>query len=242
MKVYAHRGYSGMYPENTMLAFQKAEETGCDGIELDVQTTKDGVAVVIHDESIDRTTDGTGLVKDYTYEELVKFNAGKNFNDKYGFQTIPTFEEYCRWVRQTNLVTNVELKTSIYYYKELEEKTMELVRRYDLTDRMLYSSFNHMSLVQIKKIDSAVTAVLLYPMEGIGNAGYYCEKSGFDAYHPGVKGLTKEMVKDCREHGIDVNVWTVNDMGALERLYEWGCSGIFTNHPSVCKSWLDSQR
>ncbi len=75
MKVYAHRGYSGRYPENTMLAFQKAAATGCDGIELDVQLTKDNVVVVIHDEKIDRTTDGTGFVKDYTYEELKKFNA-----------------------------------------------------------------------------------------------------------------------------------------------------------------------
>ena len=69
MKIYAHRGYSGRYPENTMLAFQKAAETGCDGMELDVQLTKDGTVVVIHDEAVDRTTDGTGLVKDYTFEE-----------------------------------------------------------------------------------------------------------------------------------------------------------------------------
>ncbi len=76
MKVYAHRGYSGRYPENTMLAFQKAAETGCDGMELDVQLPKDGTVVVIHDEAVDRTTDGTGLVKDYTFEELRKLDAG----------------------------------------------------------------------------------------------------------------------------------------------------------------------
>lgn len=242
MKVYAHRGYSGKYPENTMLSFKKAAETGCDGIELDVQTTKDGVLVVIHDEAIDRTTDGSGLVKDYTYEELVKFNAGKAFHDKYGFQPIPTFEEYCQWVKQINLVTNVELKSSIYYYPELEEKILTMVRKYDLVDRMLYSSFNHMSLVQIKKLDPDRYCGALLLHEGIGNAGYYCEKCGFEAYHPGVNGLTEETVKGCKEHGIDVNVWTINDMGALERLYEWGCDGIFTNYPTVCKSWLDSQK
>ena len=76
MKIYAHRGYSGRYPENTMLSFQKAAETGCDGIELDVQLTRDGTVVVIHDEAVDRTTDGTGLVKDYTFEELRKLDAG----------------------------------------------------------------------------------------------------------------------------------------------------------------------
>jgi glycerophosphoryl diester phosphodiesterase len=77
MKVMAHRGYSGKYPENTMLAFEEAAKTGADGIELDVQLTKDGQVVVIHDERIDRTTDGSGWVKDYTYEELKKFNAAR---------------------------------------------------------------------------------------------------------------------------------------------------------------------
>ena len=79
MKVMAHRGYSGKYPENTMLAFQKAVEVGCDGIELDVQLTRDGVLVIIHDERIDRTTDGTGSVKDYTYEECNRVSAHTNF-------------------------------------------------------------------------------------------------------------------------------------------------------------------
>ena len=91
-----------------------------------------------------------------------RFNAGKAFHDKYGFQPIPTFEEYCQWVKQTNLVTNVELKSSIYYYPELEEKILTMVRKYDLVDRMLYSSFNHMSLVQIKKLDPDRYCCLLY--------------------------------------------------------------------------------
>ena len=88
MKVMAHRGYSGKYPENTMLAFEEAAKTGADGIELDVQLTKDGQVVVIHDERIDRTTDGSGWVKDYTYEELKKFNAARVKGDQFGFQPI----------------------------------------------------------------------------------------------------------------------------------------------------------
>ena len=125
MKVYAHRGYSGKYPENTMLAFRKAAETGCDGIELDVQLTKDGKIVVIHDETVDRTTTGTGRVKDYTYEELIKLDAAKLFGGKYGFCPIPSFEEYCQWAAGQDLVTNIEIKTGVYYYEGLEEKTVE---------------------------------------------------------------------------------------------------------------------
>ena len=123
MKVYAHRGFSGSYPENTMLAFKKAAETGCYGIELDVQLTKDGEIVVIHDEKIDRTTNGTGYVKDFTLAELKKFDASKLFPNQFKGISVPSFAEYCEWVKTTPLVTNIEIKTGVYYYENIEEKT-----------------------------------------------------------------------------------------------------------------------
>ncbi|MDD3904787.1 MAG: glycerophosphodiester phosphodiesterase family protein, partial [Sphaerochaeta sp.] len=126
MKVYAHRGYSGVYPENTLLSFRKAEEAGADGIELDVQLTKDGEVVVIHDEYVDRTTDGKGRVVDYTLESLQKLNASIHFQNKSTFETIPTFDAYCAWVKTTNLVTNIELKTSLLYYHDIEQKTLDI--------------------------------------------------------------------------------------------------------------------
>ena len=107
MKNFAHRGFSGKYPENTMLAFKKALEAGADGIELDVQMTKDGQVVVIHDEKVDRTTNGTGLVRDYTLEELRKLDASYIYAGQMGVNSIPTFEEYCEWVAGTDLVTNI---------------------------------------------------------------------------------------------------------------------------------------
>ena len=152
MKVYAHRGYSGRYPENTMLSFQKAAETGCDGIELDVQLTRDGTVVVIHDEAVDRTTDGTGLVKDYTFEELRKLDAGTIKGGRYGFCPVPSFEEYCEWASQYGFVTNVEIKTGVYYYEDIEEKTLEIIKKYHLEDRIMFSSFNHLSLERLKEL------------------------------------------------------------------------------------------
>ena len=76
---------------------------------------------------------------------------------------------------------------------------------------------------------------------GLGNAGYYCSRFGYDFYHPGIKGLTENTVKNCRDHGIGVNVWTINDMESLENTYEWGCSGIFTNYPEICRSWVEKK-
>ncbi len=242
MKVYAHRGYSGKYPENTMLAFKKAAETGCDGIELDVQLTSDGQVVIIHDEKIDRTTDGTGNVKDYTLEELKKFNAAASWNGKYGFEPIPTLEEYFQWVKDTELVTNIEIKSGVYYYEELEEKTLALVRKYGLEKKIIFSSFLHSSITLLRKLAPEIPCGALVEYENLGNPGYYCEKFDFQYYHPGMKALTEEMVQSCKEHNIPLNVWTINDMGALEQLYEWGCEGVISNFPGVCRGWLDSKQ
>ena len=242
MKVYAHRGYSGKYPENTMLAFKKAAETGCDGIELDVQLTSDGQVVIIHDEKIDRTTDGTGNVKDYTLEELKKFHAAASWNGIYGFEPIPTLEEYFQWVKDTDLVTNIEIKSGVYYYEELEEKTLALVRKYGLEKKIIFSSFLHSSITLLRKLAPEIPCGALVEYENLGNPGYYCEKFDFQYYHPGMKALTEEMVQSCKEHNIPLNVWTINDMGALEQLYEWGCEGVISNFPGVCRGWLDSKQ
>lgn len=240
MNVFAHRGYSGRYPQNTMLAFREAEKTGCDGIELDVQMTKDGQLVIIHDEAIDGLTDGTGYVRDYTYEELFRFRVTDNQQEAYGVQRIPTFEEYCVWVKDTGLISNVEIKSSVFYYENIEEKTVETIKKYGLSDRMLISSFNHLSIIRSRELAPEIRVGALLGHEGIGNPGYYCSKSGFDCYHPGIGGLTREAVLDCQEHGIAVNVWTVNDMGNLVRVYDWGCDTVITNYPDVCKCFLNA--
>lgn len=239
MKVYAHRGYSGRYPENTMLAFEKAAEAGCDGIELDVQLTKDDVVVVIHDERIDRTTDGTGFVRDYTYEELKKFNAAVLFPQVTDFQSIPTFDEYCAWVAGTGLETNIEIKTGHYYYEEIEKKTIDILRKYGLEKKVMFSSFNHMSLLKVKELMPEVECGVLLGEKGIGNAGYYCHVQGFECYHPGYQSITKETVEECNKYGVKINAWTINGMHELEQLSEWGCNGVITNYPEVCRVWAE---
>ena len=241
-KVYAHRGYSGRFPENTMLAFKEAAKTGCYGIELDVQLTKDGQLVVIHDERIDRTTDGTGYVRDYTLEEIRHFNAAASWNGKFGFQPIPTFEEYCQWAAGEKLVTNIELKTGVYYYEGIEEKTLEMVRKYGLTDRVLFSSFLHSSITILRKLAPEIKCGALVENDGLGNPGYYCEKMDFQCFHPGWMCLPKEDVDSCKAHGIELNVWTVNDMDVLERLVEWEVDGLISNFPAVCMAYVESRR
>ena len=235
MKVFAHRGYSGKYPENTMEAFRGASAAGADGIELDVQLSKDGQLVIIHDETLDRTTTGKGYVKDYTLSELKQLDAsGKLFSDL----QLPSFEEYCEWVKNTPLITNIELKTSIVYYEEIEEKTAEMVKAFRLEDRVIFSSFNHLSIVRMKQLLPECPVGALVEHDDLQNAGYYCSRFGFEYYHPDGSLFTKENAENCREHGVGVNVWTVNDLKMFENMTDWGVDGVITNYPKVLAELL----
>ncbi|MDR3191642.1 MAG: glycerophosphodiester phosphodiesterase [Treponema sp.] len=237
MKVIAHRGYSGRYPENTMLAFKKAAEAGADEIEMDVQLTKDGTVVITHDESLERVTGVKGWVRDFDFAELRKLDASSVFRGEYGFNPIPSLEEYLVWVKDTAIVTNIELKNSDFYYEGLEEKTIALIQKQGLEGRIIFSSFNHASLLKCKKLCPPIPCGVLVEQH-VGGAGYYIKSSGLDFYHPAIRFLSGEVVEDCENHGVAINVWTVNDMDGLLKAEAWGLRGIITNFPDVCKVWL----
>ena len=136
-KNFAHRGYSGKYPENTMLAFKKAVEAGADGIELDVQLSKDNRIVICHD---------------VTLEELQKLDASAGYTGKMGVNRIPTLEEYFEYVKDLPLVTNIEMKTGKYEYLPMERMVYDLICKYKLQKKVLISSFNHYTVMRMKKI------------------------------------------------------------------------------------------
>lgn len=154
MKIWAHRGCSQNYPENTLLAFRKAAElTGLTGIELDIQLTKDGQIVVFHDESVDRTTDGTGELRSYTLEELkkLKIDAGDG-----RYEQIPTMEEVLDLLEdklQNGMKLNIELKNSVFPYEGMEEKIVELIRKRNLQDSIVYSTFYAKSLERLRRLE-----------------------------------------------------------------------------------------
>lgn len=241
MKVFAHRGYSGRYPENTMTAFKKAYEAGADGIELDVQLSRDGEIVIIHDEKIDRTCDGEGFVKDYDLLELKKFNAAVLHNDMVLEERIPSLREYLEWVKNTDLITNIELKSGVYYYDGLEEKTVKMVREFGLQDKVILSSFNHPSVMLVKELMPEAKCGFLTENGGIENAGIYCKQFGMEYYHPDRRDLTLENAKNCLDNGIGINVWTVNDMESFERLCDFNVTSIITNYPKSFKDCLKNK-
>ena len=226
-KVFAHRGYSAKYPENTMLAFQKAYEAGCRGIELDVQRTLDGVLVILHDESIKRTCSHTGLVKEYTYEQLCDFDFSYKF-PQFGFQKIPTLQEYVEWAKDLDLITNMELKTSIVRYEGIEEEVFQMLCAYDMVSKVIISSFNHESIVKMKSLCPTIECAFLTDCVLL-NAGAYCARYGIEGYHPRFQTLSVEAMKELKEHDIVVRPWTVNKKVDKAWVLDLGVDALISN-------------
>ena len=233
-KVWAHRGASGYAPENTLDAFRKAVEMGADGIELDVQMTKDGELVVIHDETIDRTSDGKGWVKDYTLEELRAFNYNRT-KPEYKHADIPTMREVFELLKPTGLFINIEIKTGVVFYEKIEEKILALAKEMGMEDRVCYSSFNHYTVTRIHALKPDAEVGFLYA-DGPIDMPSYGVKHGVNALHPALYNLQYDgFVKECKEKGLKLNVWTVNERPYMEMCCQYGVDAIITNYPDIAK-------
>ena len=232
MKIIAHRGFSGVYPENTMLAFKKAIEIGADGIELDVHLSKDGQVMIIHDEALKRTTGLDGVISDYTRAELEKISAGKTKNDEFGFTPIPSLEEYLAFMAEhKDKFTNIELKTAPVYYPEIEEKTLELVRKFDLEKNIIYSSFNWLSIQRMQRLGTISETGLLFSGMKLYNQAHIIKSLGINYFHPDFNDLTDEIVKSYLDNKVGLNVWTVNEIEDMKVCLSWNIDGLITNFP-----------
>lgn len=233
-KIWAHRGASGYAPENTLEAFRLARDMGADGVELDVQFTKDRQLVVIHDETIDRVSDGTGYVADYTLEELKKLHFNKT-HPEYVESRIPTLQEVLELLKPTGMTVNIELKTGINFYDGIERQVLKLVEELGMRESVIYSSFNHASVMRVKRLCPGARVGLLYS-DGIWQPAEYAERLGAEALHPSLSNMQyPQLMEQCRENGIQVHVWTVNGREDLKRIAEMGADAIITNIPDVAR-------
>ncbi len=254
-KIWAHRGASGFAPENTLPAFEVAKALDVDGIELDVQMTKDGELVVIHDEQIERTSDGRGWVKDYTLEELRKFNFAR-LKPQYGLVEIPTLREVYELFQDTDYIINVELKTSVMAYdgsgvtectpggtgpdrRCIEEKVHDLTVEMGMEDRVIYSSFNHASILKMQEYVTKEKTAFLFS-DGWIEVPEYAKKHGVQALHPPLYDQNLPgLVEECHEKGMKVHVWTVNEEEHALKLRDMGVDAIITNHPGKMKKLFE---
>ncbi len=230
--VWAHRGASGYAPENTLEAFQKAVELGADGVELDVQMTKDGQLVVIHDETVERTSSLKGWVKDYLYEDLRRLDVNRNFPE-YGRTGIPALEEVYRLLKPTGLKINTEIKTGIVFYEGIEEKVLALAAGLGMEDQIVYSSFNHRSVMRIRELDSHANTAFLYE-DGFLDMPEYASKHGVNALHPALYNLQYPgFLEECGRRDIKIRTWTVNEREHMKLVCGYGLEAMITNYPDI---------
>ncbi len=205
----AHRGYSEKYPENTMPAFLKAIEAGADMIELDVHLTRDGFAVIIHDNDVDRTSNGRGAVKDMTLDELRQLDFNFLKDESLGEVRIPTLEELIDVVRGRTML-NIELKNCPYKYPGIERKVADIVRRKGVIDDVIISSFDHFALVKVKELDPDIRTGMLYEggwlrfTEEVGDLGAY-------SIHPAVDTIDVDQLRWARREGYLVYPWVAKN-------------------------------
>ncbi|RFU69005.1 glycerophosphodiester phosphodiesterase [Peribacillus saganii] len=253
----SHRGASGHAPEHTLLAYELGEKMKGDYIEVDLQMTKDGELIAMHDETLDRTTNGTGLVKDYTLAEVKQLDAGSWFNEKYpelakeeyvGLQ-VPTLEEVIETFGKGNRYY-IETK-SPEVYPGMEEKLLEVLKKYGLSGKkaasgkVLIQSFSSDSLKIVHELDPQIPLVQLLWYDhaaGITDA----ELNSYKEYSIGVgmnfDMLDKAYVQKVRQHGLEIHPYTVNEKDDMHRLIDWGVTGLFTNFPDRLQEVLKERK
>lgn len=230
LKVYAHRGSSGTHPENTIAAFRAAAVLPVYGVEFDVHMTKDGELVVIHDESIDRTSNGKGFIKDMTLAELKHYDVGKGFSPKFKGETIPTLREVLYVFKDTHHHLNIELKSDIFPYDGMEQKVLQMLKDYRLEERVVISSFNHEMVRNFKKIAPQIETAILF-VEVMIAPHEYAKVVGADAVHAFFPTVLRPMGQEVVASGRKVRVFTVNEELYADTLKEIGVDAIFTDYP-----------
>ncbi|MDN4071909.1 glycerophosphodiester phosphodiesterase [Fictibacillus sp. CENA-BCM004] len=248
----AHRGASGYAPEHTITSYKMGERLHGDYIEIDLQMTKDGKLIAMHDETVDRTTDGTGRVKDLTLEQIKQLDAGSWFNEKYpqyanedyaGLK-VPTLEEiFKRFGNHRNYY--IETKAPDIY-PGMEEELLRLVDKYRINKRtLLIQSFSKESLLRVKELDASIKLVQLLSYKEAAVATD-AEIAAWKEYAVGIGPnftyLDQNYVQKVVKSGLQLHPYTVNETADMKRLIDWGVTGMFTNFPDRLHQLLKEQR
>ena len=229
--IFAHRGASRVAPENTLAAFRQAVEIGADGIELDVQLSADGVPVVIHDATVDRTTDGSGWVRDLTRAQLQELNAGGHAGAAFADERIPTLEEVLAEVGY-KLLIDIELKYPTLETASLEAQVIEVIRRLGMQQRGWLSSFKPYALHTARQWGPEIPCGLLYGPLSL-TSWLLAPITPHNALHPYAGLVGERMMQRARKRGQRVITWTVDDPAQARQLAGWGVDAIITNTPAA---------
>lgn len=227
---YAHRGASQYYPENTLSAFYAGLQMGANGIETDIHCTKDGVLVLFHDDELDRVTDGTGIISDYTYAELMRlrvFNRQRDFIDR-----IVTLEDFLKYFSFRDLTFAIELKQD-----GVEKETIDMLEAFGLREKTILTSFNYESICNAKKYDPRYRVGYLYE-EDEKNPVEKVQAIGGEELCPLAELLSREMVEEYHGMGFSVRPWGIYTPAIMETVCAYGVDGMTVNFPDVLSKFL----
>lgn len=228
--VIAHRGGSKWAPENTIAAFAKSLDAHADGVELDIHRCKSGELVVIHDETLERTTDGKGFVKDKTLDELKKLSAGRWFDEQYAAEKLPVLDEVLK-LANGKMIVNIEIKNSPIEYPGIEDDLAKVLQNYKYPDKILISSFDHELIRRVhQKMPQYEVAFLDAGI--VADVGDYADKIGAKAWNAGFSELRADAVERAHKAGLAVNVWTVDGHKKWNEAVDMKVDGIVTDDPA----------
>lgn len=238
--IFAHRGASAHAPENTLAAFELAVKQKADAIEFDVKLSSDDQVVVIHDQTIDRTTNGTGRVKDLPLAALQELDAGSFFDVAFKGEPIPTLSQVFEAVG-TKIFYNIELTSYSSPSDSLPERVAELVYFYGLEKNILFSSFHPQVLRRIHRLMPTVPIGFLahHGISGILARSWLGKLLlDYQALHPELRDANQAFINRIHQAGHRVHVYTVNQVMDMQRLYSIGVDGIFTDDPRLARETL----
>lgn len=237
MKIYAHRGYSAKFPENTLAAFNACANLPIQGVEFDVHLTKDGKVVVIHDESIDRTSNGSGFVKDMTLAELRAYDYGSWFSVEFKGEKIPVLSEVLEMFRQTDIRVNIEIKSDIFTYPNLEETVLHEIEAQGMMQQVVISSFDHEAVRRVGQLAPTVENAALFANTILEIVDYQ-KKIPAAALHVSLPSALRQPIAQAIEQGALVRVWTVNEVEHAALLATTGVEAIFTDEVEKMLAYL----
>lgn len=224
--IIGHRGYAALYPENTMLSFKKAYEHGADGIELDIHLSKDNEIIVIHDPTLNRTTNKKGKVNTMTLAEI------KSARNKFGLfkvtdEQVPTLKEVMDWIVSTDMLINIEVKGITE--GELEEQLIKLLNQYDMKERIIISSFNLESLQRLEEIDNSYHTALLTDKD-MHEPWMFKASHGINSLHPNSRHYMKyDKRQEVVRYELPARVYTVNHAKDIQYWLDEGLDAIITD-------------
>ena len=236
--IMGHRGFQARYPENTMVSFLAAEEAGAQFVELDVTLTRDNQVAVMHDDTVDRTTDGRGRVSDYDLDALQNLDAGGWFHPRFNGERIPSLDEVLEKVAPRAHI-NIEIKshevTDCALTGQIEQGVIDLVLARGVEKRVLISSFDPGVLKRIQQLDQGIKVALISKLSPFDETVAQCLELGAFSYHPHLDYIDRELVGALHKADVHVFPWNINDAGDIRHAFSMGVDGLIAKNPLLVR-------